>query len=272
LVARARAPAPPRTAAPAAPHSRSAGKRGNMFENQVREWDGAMYKKILVPIDLADPDLAKPAVATALMMAGPSGGMIRFVNVLPLTPVMLAEYVPPDFEVQHLFPRLQRRPRGALRQVLGAGGTKLKGRCGGKATPAGGSAHSNRFNAALAGPFFRRPGSTRWIDRAHEADGNTIGVFDNRVTRPPKCVERWLKRPVTSACQLVNALVHRLSRSETEAQDDAAGEIGATGPARVPDRREMRAVEFQLSAGFGFAAGTEEFAGWIFERPGKRRA
>ena len=27
-------------------------------------------------------------------------GQIRLVNVLPLTPVMLAEYVPPDFEVQ----------------------------------------------------------------------------------------------------------------------------------------------------------------------------
>jgi nucleotide-binding universal stress UspA family protein len=59
-----------------------------------------MYKKILVPIDLADPDLAKPAVATALMMAGASEGTIRFVNVLPLTPVMLAEYVPADFEAQ----------------------------------------------------------------------------------------------------------------------------------------------------------------------------
>jgi universal stress protein F len=82
------------------PHSRSARKRGNMCENQLRERGGAMYKKILVPIDLADPDLAKPAVATALMMAGASEGTIRFVNVLPLTPVMLAEYVPPDFEVQ----------------------------------------------------------------------------------------------------------------------------------------------------------------------------
>jgi nucleotide-binding universal stress UspA family protein len=70
-----------------------------MAKNQTRE-DGAMYKNILVPIDLADPDLAKPAVATALMMSGESGGKIRFVNVLPLTPVMLAEYVPPDFEVQ----------------------------------------------------------------------------------------------------------------------------------------------------------------------------
>ena len=59
-----------------------------------------MYKKILVAIDLADPDLAKPAVVTALMMAGQSEAAIRFVNVLPLTPVMLAEYVPPDFEMQ----------------------------------------------------------------------------------------------------------------------------------------------------------------------------
>src|SRR5262249_5828641 len=83
-----------------ASHSRSAPQRGNMSENPVRARDGALYKKIPVPIDLADPDLAKPAVATALMMAGPSEGMIRFVNVLPLTPVMLAEYVPPDFEVQ----------------------------------------------------------------------------------------------------------------------------------------------------------------------------
>ena len=59
-----------------------------------------MYTKILVPIDLAEPALAKPAIANALMLAGPSDGTVRLVNVLPLTPVMLAEYVPPDFEVQ----------------------------------------------------------------------------------------------------------------------------------------------------------------------------
>jgi nucleotide-binding universal stress UspA family protein len=59
-----------------------------------------MYRNVLVPIDLADPDLAKPALTNALMLAGPSQGKIRFINVLPLTPVMLAEYVPPDFEVQ----------------------------------------------------------------------------------------------------------------------------------------------------------------------------
>ena len=59
-----------------------------------------MYKHILVPIDLTDPDLAKPAVDTAMMMAGLSNGTVRLINVLPLTPVMLAEYVPPDFEAQ----------------------------------------------------------------------------------------------------------------------------------------------------------------------------
>jgi universal stress protein G len=59
-----------------------------------------MYKQILVPVDLADPELAKPALATAVMMANQSGGTVRLINIMPLTPVMLAEYVPPDFEAQ----------------------------------------------------------------------------------------------------------------------------------------------------------------------------
>ncbi len=59
-----------------------------------------MYRRILVPIDLADVELAKPAIATALMMAKEPNCAIRLVNVLPITPVMLAEYVPPDFDAQ----------------------------------------------------------------------------------------------------------------------------------------------------------------------------
>jgi nucleotide-binding universal stress UspA family protein len=59
-----------------------------------------MYRCILVPIDLADTDLAKPAINTAVLMAKESNGTVRMINVLPLTPVMLAEYVPPDFEAQ----------------------------------------------------------------------------------------------------------------------------------------------------------------------------
>jgi nucleotide-binding universal stress UspA family protein len=59
-----------------------------------------MYNRILVPIDLADPELAKPAVASALMLAKEANAAVRLINVLPMTPVTLAEYVPPDFEAQ----------------------------------------------------------------------------------------------------------------------------------------------------------------------------
>jgi len=59
-----------------------------------------MYKNILVPVDLADANLAKPAIDTACALARASGGSVRLVNVLPMTPVMLAEYVPPDFDEQ----------------------------------------------------------------------------------------------------------------------------------------------------------------------------
>jgi nucleotide-binding universal stress UspA family protein len=59
-----------------------------------------MYKKIVVPVDLADTELAKPAIDTAVAMARSAGGTVRLVNVLPMTPVMLAEYVPPDFDMQ----------------------------------------------------------------------------------------------------------------------------------------------------------------------------
>ena len=59
-----------------------------------------MFNQILVPVDLADTDLAKSAIETAVSLAEASGGLIRLLNVLPVTPVMLAEYVPPDFDVQ----------------------------------------------------------------------------------------------------------------------------------------------------------------------------
>ena len=59
-----------------------------------------MFKHILVPVDLAETELAKAAVDTAIGMARASGGTVRIINVLPETPLMLAEYVPADFEAQ----------------------------------------------------------------------------------------------------------------------------------------------------------------------------
>ncbi len=59
-----------------------------------------MFKTILVPIDLSETELAAPAIETAISLARMSGGSIRILNVLPATPVMLAEYVPADFDSQ----------------------------------------------------------------------------------------------------------------------------------------------------------------------------
>ncbi len=59
-----------------------------------------MFKSILVPLDLADTDLAKPAIATAATLSQTWSGAVRLLNVLPMTPVMLAEYVPADFDSQ----------------------------------------------------------------------------------------------------------------------------------------------------------------------------
>src|ERR1700752_3998762 len=71
-----------------------------------------MYKKILVPVDLGDPNLAKPALETAVMLANATGGDIRLINVLAVTPAMLAEYVPADFETQ------QRRSAGEALSII----------------------------------------------------------------------------------------------------------------------------------------------------------
>lgn len=59
-----------------------------------------MFKRILVPVDLAEPDLARPAIEKACALARSADGTIRIIHVLPMTPVMLAEYVPPDFDAQ----------------------------------------------------------------------------------------------------------------------------------------------------------------------------
>jgi nucleotide-binding universal stress UspA family protein len=59
-----------------------------------------MFKRILVPVDLADTDLANSAIETAVSLSQASGGSVRLLNVLPMTPVMLAEYVPADFDAQ----------------------------------------------------------------------------------------------------------------------------------------------------------------------------
>jgi nucleotide-binding universal stress UspA family protein len=62
--------------------------------------EATMFSSILVPLDLSDTDLARPALETAATLSQTWNGKVRLLNVLPMTPVMLAEYVPADFDVQ----------------------------------------------------------------------------------------------------------------------------------------------------------------------------
>ncbi len=57
-----------------------------------------MFKRLLVPVDLADVETARPAIRRAVAIARSSGGQIRLINVQTIVPVMYMEYVPVDFD------------------------------------------------------------------------------------------------------------------------------------------------------------------------------
>lgn len=57
-----------------------------------------MYKTILVPVDLAEPQASEGALVTAARLADVGDGTIRLIYVRPLMPVTYMEYVPASFE------------------------------------------------------------------------------------------------------------------------------------------------------------------------------
>lgn len=57
-----------------------------------------MFKNILVPIDLADLDIAHRAVTQAAALARESGGTVRLVYVRSVLPVSFVEFVPHNFD------------------------------------------------------------------------------------------------------------------------------------------------------------------------------
>lgn len=59
-----------------------------------------MFRTILVAVDLADLDLAKPAIEEASALANYSGGALRLVNVQTMLPATFMDYVPEDFDKQ----------------------------------------------------------------------------------------------------------------------------------------------------------------------------
>jgi nucleotide-binding universal stress UspA family protein len=57
-----------------------------------------MYSSILVPVDLAETELAARAIEAAVTFAKTSGGRIRLVYVRPFVPMPYMEYVPANFD------------------------------------------------------------------------------------------------------------------------------------------------------------------------------
>jgi nucleotide-binding universal stress UspA family protein len=57
-----------------------------------------MFKKILVPIDLSESAISKPALDTSVELGLSSKGVLRLVTVETLLPASFMEYVPPEFD------------------------------------------------------------------------------------------------------------------------------------------------------------------------------
>lgn len=59
-----------------------------------------MFKTILVPVDLAEPDMAKGALDTATMLAKASGGTIRLIYVRTLVPASVMDFMPAEYDAR----------------------------------------------------------------------------------------------------------------------------------------------------------------------------
>ena len=57
----------------------------------------SMYSRIMVPLDLSESSLDKAALDKALDLAEAEESTLRLIHVVPLTPALLADYVPLDF-------------------------------------------------------------------------------------------------------------------------------------------------------------------------------
>src|SRR3546814_17107709 len=56
-----------------------------------------MFKRILIPIDTANPELARPALAQAAELATASGGLVRLIYVRPFPIEAALAYLPKNF-------------------------------------------------------------------------------------------------------------------------------------------------------------------------------
>jgi nucleotide-binding universal stress UspA family protein len=60
----------------------------------------AMFRTILVPVDLDEPQITRSALEKAAALAEWSGAALRLVNVQRLLPATFKDFVPADFDTQ----------------------------------------------------------------------------------------------------------------------------------------------------------------------------
>ena len=56
------------------------------------------FKSILVPVDISEPETARPAVERAVDLAHASEGSIHLIYVRSILPVTYMEFIPPHFD------------------------------------------------------------------------------------------------------------------------------------------------------------------------------
>src|SRR5436309_1751232 len=93
--------------------------------------------------------------------------------------------------------------------------------------------------------WFRRPDAALRVGGAHEADEVAVGVFDNRVARPPEGVVRALLAAVAGGRQLLIQPVDLRARGDAKANHDGRCAGRVRGRA-VPDLREVAAIEVEV--------------------------
>lgn len=71
-----------------------------------------MFKKILVPIDIAEPGIAEVGIALAAELAALDGGEVRLIHVVADLPYGLGVFLPPN-----LFMDLEASARSSLREI-----------------------------------------------------------------------------------------------------------------------------------------------------------
>lgn len=59
-----------------------------------------MFKTILLPVDLADVETARPAIERGIALADTNEGRLRLIYVRSILPVTYMEFVPPSFDAE----------------------------------------------------------------------------------------------------------------------------------------------------------------------------